>query len=184
MPECSTHDRSCRSVSDPFTTGFHEKAGRCQGYMVRSFTASPLPGCRVSRLRPRMSVGPFRIARPGFHSHSLSEPRLSARCLLGSFCVPVLPAVSRSLRRHEAWRRSTLPWAQSPGPGFDPSLSACHILESSGRRNRPPAQKRGRCRRPSQERDAYGLSVLSLSDPWVTQPIVRERPASGHTPLG
>jgi transposase len=29
------------------TTGFHEKAGRCQGYRVRSFPASSLPGCAV-----------------------------------------------------------------------------------------------------------------------------------------
>lgn len=70
-----------------------------------------------------------RIARPGFHSHSLSEPRLSARCLLGSFCVPVLPAASRSV---VATRCGTRPsrGAQSPGPGFDPSLSARARLTS------------------------------------------------------
>ncbi len=35
--------------------------------------------------------------------------------------------------RHARWQPSTLPWAQSPGPGFDPSLSACAVLTSRSR---------------------------------------------------
>lgn len=59
--------RRCGSAATPvlnwsanatFTTGFHEKAGRCQGHVVLSCTSSLRPG-GVLASETRVSVGPF-----------------------------------------------------------------------------------------------------------------------------
>ena len=77
----------------------------------------------VSAPRTCVSGGPSdRTTRLPFALDDESCYRLGA--CWGPFCGPVLPAASRSLYRHTVWRYSTRPWAQSPGSGFDPSLSA------------------------------------------------------------